>query len=74
MPGRTEKEATKHDILNVVLQMTILGRALVANGALRKTDIYAQIDEVFPAMDDLIKVELKSFRAAVDKWPEPTRQ
>jgi hypothetical protein len=54
--------------------MTILGRALVANGALRKADIYAQIDEASPGMDDLMKAELKIFKAAVEKWPEPTRQ
>jgi hypothetical protein len=74
MPSRTQLEATKHDVLVAVLQMTILGRALVANGAVRKADIYAQIDEAFPGMDEPMKVELERFRDAVDKWPEPTRQ
>jgi hypothetical protein len=39
MPSRTQLEATKHDVLNAVLQMTIVARALVANGALRKVEI-----------------------------------
>jgi hypothetical protein len=74
MTDATKQFATAHDVMILVTEMTILGRALVASGLLRKDDIYKQIDFVLPAMDHLMKVELENFRRTVEKWPSPTQQ
>lgn len=74
MADPTKRPEMESDIIKLTAFISIIGKALVADGTLRKQDLFNEIEALLPVMDKMMQLELMQLRFTIDRWPAPTQQ